>query len=202
MLNKVITAKWESEKINNCNDKNIVTTISDKLNAIKEPLFVLAYFSDSVRVGYYKDNKIHFYKDAEIDTKKLEEIRIFNEKLELRLVRNGIDDGLRTFIGRIINDSICCDCKDLIDKDEFIYDEKFLVYGRGIESSKADNWIKVKEDRGGELWLPLEHMEWLGVRNYLKYDDDGLKFVGNRLLGFYNEDGDYLGGGLSGLDGR
>ena len=201
MSNKVIAAKWNSEVIN-CDESNIIDTLSDKLNTVKEPLFVLAYFSDSVKVGFYKDKRIHFYEEAEIDTKKLEEIRIFNEKMELRLVRNEIIGDMRTFIGRSIYEkNISYFDEDFIEQDNFIYDERFLVYGRGNKSSNINNWTMVREDRGGELWLPLEGIKWLGVRNYLEYKDE-LKFVGNRLLGFYGEGGKYLGGELNGLDGR
>ena len=194
MLNKVIAAKWESRNIERFNEDKVITTISDELNTVNEPLFVLAYFSDSVKVGYYKDNEIHFYKEAKVDTKKLEEIRIFNKDLELKLVRNEIIGDVRTFIGRFIKQcSISYDNENLIDEDKFIYDERFLVYGRGNKRGNDDNWIRVREDRGGELWLPIEGIKWLGVRNYLEYGDDGLMFVGNRLLGFYDEDGKYLG---------
>lgn len=142
-----------------------------------EKSFVLAYFYDKVCIGKIKNSQIVFNNEVNYDF--LTQIRIFNEKQEIRYV---LDETTNKFQKTIIND----------DKSEFFIDENMYIIGNK-EISRNDDFVTIKQD-GGNIDIPIDETFninqediskglRLKLRNYYKEDENNqLVFANSRLV--------------------
>jgi len=124
----------------------------------------------------YKLNCVETLHISDANSKKITdflEVRAFNEKGELRVIRVGDND----YRGRIRTDEIG-DCIEIID-------ESHLLWGNKIENE--DNYTLLSEDRGTRLKLPLDvekkQRAFVKVRNYL--DKEIFEFNDWRMIDFF-----------------
>lgn len=147
------------------------------LTKAPSPAFALCYYTTGVELGTYNKeegfsfNGLHREED-------LTQMHIFNEKEELRAVYSF---GKKKFIQAIIED----DCNtDYLDEFMHLFGEKYL---------RSDNKKTYLEDKGSkkEIHFPVEKDDFekglsIGIRNYLKYDNNGMVSIENfRMTGIY-----------------
>ncbi len=124
--------------------------------------YVIAYFSDQVCIGLWKNGNPVLPAPGP-DWEKLQQLHLFNEEEELRLIRNHRGDWLR----RYLKDD--AEGKDVQDR----YDEDLLIIGNGPDKVGAFNindadFITCSE-AGRSVTLPREAIgKRIRVRNYLK----------------------------------
>lgn len=105
-----------------------------------------------------------FHESVDFDWDCVTELRIFNEKRELRIIRN------------MHNTLVMRDSQTLASYEYRNVD--YLMYGtKG--SVIDDKWTVLSEDRGGDIYFPakVETTDgkvqlWLKVRNFLRFTQD------------------------------
>jgi CRISPR-associated protein (TIGR03984 family) len=102
--------------------------------------WVYAVMFHNVEIGLWKGDSIILH-DNDFCGDDLTELRVFDDKSELRLVRVG--DGFRE---RYVPD-------EELPKETFTRDAAYFLYGENV--GKRDNFgIALTEARGKELWFP------------------------------------------------
>lgn len=126
------------------------------------------------------EEKEHFREKEE----KLLDIRIFNEKKELRMFRGNIG---REFFGRMLEDE-----KENLDETEYFDEEQYLDIDVKRSAGLFCREGKVKATGGGCYRLPLAGFEDAKVelRNYLGYyEETGQAYVKDwRLVKLFQEE--------------
>lgn len=111
------------------------------------------------------------------DIAHLLELRAFSENSELRLTRSEMGS---EFIWRLMDD---VEFKDkAADRfEEYIFDEKQYL---DIDTTRSSG-CEYTATGGGRYTLPVENAEFIRVRNYIDYDNDGMAFFRDfRIVGF------------------
>ncbi|HQI79634.1 MAG TPA: CRISPR-associated protein Csx19 [Petrotogaceae bacterium] len=139
--------------------------------------YVLQYTSHSVDIGYIKNNTITLYKDQQFIPSDFTDVRIFNEEMELHILKKK-----EKTIARLR--------KDGQGEDTDIFDQKVMLLGE-TQKILNEEWTEFSETRGASLILPLKDAQaqntFYKARNYIQYTNDGeLCFKDARLCGFYN----------------
>lgn len=108
---------------------------------------------DKVQIGVWNGSQLKF-KDGYSEDNLLE-LRVFNNKQELRVVRK--NDGF------VLRDSLGISGETL--------DQHFFVYGTSVNRTE-NGYSALNEQRGAELWFPVEIKEpvKLGIRNYYRFN--------------------------------
>lgn len=171
--------------VTKCIKKNeILGLISDNIDP-NNKYYVLEHRIYGVYLGVLKNKKFIYYDNSDIDIENLIEIRIFNNKSEIRIVKNEDDK----YIFRKRQDGDVVNAKESLN---ICYDEKYLLYG--TKSSYSNMWTTAEEKRGIRLNLPFKSNDnpdsrfFLKVRNYVDFTDRGLlKFEDSRLCGFSDD---------------
>ena len=120
--------------------------IEDLIDNLKENsvenAFVLAYFYNKVCVGFYENGKIEFNEN--VDYNLLTQIRVFNEKLEIRYVLN---DETGMFNHAIIEDDN--ENEDYFDEYMLVADDdnKRLIVRNYFEEEKNNHQIVISKSR-------------------------------------------------------
>ena len=143
-------------------------------NSIQEA-YVLAVFENKVCIGKYENNKLIFYNDN-VNYSYCSQIRIFNEDLELRIVKN-----YNKIYHKLINDK---------DYGEKLNDEYMFVSGNKIVENNKE--YTIIEQIGRKIVLPFSiKQDDLGkglrlvVRNYCNIDENNQVIISeSRLVGF------------------
>jgi len=118
--------------------------ISDVFNSdfdFSSETFFVAYLFHKLLIGEVKDKKFITYKNETVDSKFLKEMRIFNEKNELLLLRK--DNSLQGRLWQDNNDS------------EFIETTQVL-WGTHSQPSDDPNFSLISEDRGIMFYAPAK----------------------------------------------
>jgi len=145
--------------------------------------YILQYTSHSVDIGYFKNGIITFYADRQFDPLDFKDLRVFNEEMEVHIIRKK-----EKIIARLR--------KDGQGEDTDIFDQKVMVLGE-TQKELSEEWTEFSENRGTNLTLPLKNAKvqntFYKARNYIEYTPDGeLCFKDARLCGFYNTDGEKI----------
>lgn len=169
---------------------------------IEDNSYVLAYFTDQVCLGVYREEMLIFAGNPDMDL--LTEIRVFNPNQELHLLfSNGMiraikltDDTNSTSLG-VVEDPDQLDWTKLAEaKGRISFDELYFVSGTSMDSSAPNTTYQ----QGRIVTLPNLPFEWdtsskplrLRVRNYIDFIPvtEGIResvITENRLVGFETE---------------
>jgi len=157
-----------------------IQSLNDALKYFNSNGFVIVYLDYKVLIGKVSDNKFFFYNNETIEEKYIQRMRIFNEDKEVMLWRSL--DGIKGRI-RIDNEG----------NDTYVVDASQVLWGTDKEEL-GNGWIKIFEDRGTELILPLEGVEvndkerrvFLRTRNYVDFHNETKQatYVDCRFIGF------------------
>lgn len=144
------------------------TDLTEFKNALMDYDYVLLIKTDKVEL---------VLPSADINLANTKELRAFNEKRELHLVKQG-----NSFTGRIRTDNEGKSCQ--------VYDELQLIWGK---ATKSENGItELYEDRGIKIQLPFEveknQRAALKIRSYLS--NEKFEFIDFRIMGFENNLGE------------
>ena len=165
-------------------------TLNEINNIIKlfelDNLFVLMIEDHEVNVGIYKNKRLIFSKDKSLK-KFLQELRLFNESIELKFIRISDD---KYYYRLITNEE--ANKSQIIMYDT--YEEKYMLNGSRVINHVENQGItfsSLTEDSGLLLTLPFKLDKgnlriYVNVINYINYSNEGLtEFVDSRLEGFY-----------------
>jgi len=125
--------------------------------------WVVCYLDYKVLIGKYESGSLVFYAGEQFDPLYLQQLRVFNESLELLMLRNASGQ----FNYRLKSDE---------EGGEEYIEAKQILWGTRIE--KLDNdWIRLSEDRGTELIMPRPQQPndriKLLTRNYIGFNEVG-----------------------------
>ncbi len=170
---------------------------------IEDTSYVLAYFTDQVCLGVYREESLSFAGNPDLDL--LTEIRVFNPNQELHiLMGNGTikaikltDDSGATSLG-VVSDPDQLDWSKITNANGRIsFDELYFVSGTSMDPEKENTTYQ----QGRRVTLPDLPFAWntfskplrLRVRNYIDFIPvtDGIKesvITENRLVDFETED--------------
>ena len=149
-------------------------------------LFVLMIEDHEVNVGIYKNKRFIFSKDKSLK-KFLQELRLFNESIELKFIRISDD---KYYYRLITNEE--ANKSQIIMYDT--YEKKYMLNGSRVINHVENQGItfsSLTEDSGLLLTLPFKLDKgnlriYVNVINYINYSNEGLmEFVDSRLEGFY-----------------
>jgi CRISPR-associated protein (TIGR03984 family) len=149
-------------------------------------LFVLMIEDHEVNVGIYKNKRLIFSKDKSLK-KFLQELRLFNESIELKFIRISDD---KYYYRLITNEE--ANKSQIIMYDT--YEEKYMLNGSRVINHVENQGItfsSLTEDSGLFLTIPFKLDKgnlriYVNVINYINYSNEGLmEFVDSRLEGFY-----------------
>lgn len=168
LLSEYETGDFSQEKLNEI--------ISEKL----ENAFYLAHLDYKVILGKINDTQ---FKDIfnENNIKYLQDIRIFSKTSELFIFRRKRDLKFRFVTDDEINSN---SNNSAIDTYQILW---------GTNSEFENNYSRVFEDRGIEIFLPFDIKEKLlpskriavKTRNYIGFNNNQAEYTDSRLLGFY-----------------
>ena len=165
-------------------DYEPIKSVSDIIKEINNRMkdgFIVAYFDNGVLIGKFKNGSFTFYNNLSIkdEQRYIQRIRVFNEKEELLIWRT--EQG---FKGRYR--------KDGDGTEHHVIDAKQILWGTKVEKL-SDDFIKIYEDRGTELILPLSGIATLDekrrialkTRNYIGYlPTQQATYIDCRFMGF------------------
>jgi CRISPR-associated protein (TIGR03984 family) len=145
------------------------------------PTDALAYavYTDGVEFGTFDGNEFSFTKPTTHKKENLLELHIFDETKEFRVLYS---QSLDKYV-----------MSQIEGEGEHI-DEYMLFYGEKVIEQQGNATILEDMGRKKTFYLNLpEGKIYLGVRNYLGYDETGMVTVSNyRLLGLYTQaNGEY-----------
>lgn len=164
--------------------------------AVGEESWLLAFFDDGVVWGKLQDGRLSTSSDAfpyvspPLRLDCLQEARLFGERAEVRIWREGKD-----FRAIRIEDEVLAEAE--------AFDEDYILWGTRIEDNNK-GFILVAEGRQGlRHAVPLDigendfrekgftkHPLRLRVRHYIDYDEDGRAFIRiSRLFKLFVEGG-------------
>jgi len=158
---------------------------------IKDDVNVIMYEDHGVSIGLYRNQEFIFESERPI-TKFLQELRLFNEKCELKFIRTSENQ----YIYRFISDDKIPEA-EVVQYDTVKENPKYLLYGTRVEKyteNKGVTFTHLTEASGVKVTLPYKLDEvnddlQIEVINYISYSDDGIMyFVDNRLTNFYYKD--------------
>lgn len=186
LIPKVCTeVNWKTENVTYSYEELMDTL----LHLFEVPCYLLAYLYDRVEVALVKNHQlIRFDEHEEFRVDDIIELRLFYQDGELYLLNEG-----ERFFGRIIKDEPVGPSEQ--DTERACYDIRYAVWGSPVNENGAWTVLSEKE-RGFYIPLPVEKITktyekvFYIVRNYLKYDPDGIIAVEDaRLCGFVNKAG-------------
>jgi len=141
-------------------------------NVSKVWAYTIMYHGVAIGIWDSQDKVLKFHDSAKFCWDYVTELRVFNNKRELRFIRD--EHGVLLF-------------RDSLELEEMIecsnkQDTSYLMYGTNIAHAKDSEltWSILSEDRGGKLYFPyeLEDSEeakiWLGIRNFLQIVDSSV----------------------------
>lgn len=159
--------------------------------------YVIAYFIDQVCIGRWEGG-MPILPPPEPDWKKLQQLHLFNEKEELRLIRNYKGNWLE----RHLTDAECKGTQNWYDEDMLIIGNR---PGKTVALGANDAGFITCSEAGRSVTLPQEALgKRIRVRNYLKdrnFEEradqsdsfpslSALQVADYRFVGFYNLKGD------------
>lgn len=153
-------------------DKTDIIKIINEANI--NNAYALATFYNKVCVGYYENGDLHFYETVDFDL--CTQIRLFNEELELRIVK--VDEKIYS---KIIKDD---------DYKNKLNDEYMFISGNKIIEKNEKFTVIEQINRKVALPLTLSEEEVkagirLIVRNFCAVDENKqVTIVESRLVGF------------------
>jgi len=172
----------DTERREGIKDCDVLSEIKSMFEENKAWAYTTMYHG--VAIGIWDGEQLQFHTSAGFCVEDIIELRVFDEKKELRVVSDEY--------GKLI-------CRNSeIYKDDESDSEKYLMYGTKQvsleENDQNKNWIALEEDRGKELYFPKmkslvfvndEVYMWLCIRNYLRFSDDlRLEVVDYAFAGF------------------
>ena len=157
--------KWIAQK-GKCSNEDLLECLS-KVD-IKESKYIAMYV-DSFCAGF--DGEI-----TSINSKRLLEIRVFNEEAEFLATRGSIGED---FSWRITSD------KNL-NKNDYLETEQYLDINKDLSKPFASGCMEIISTGGGKYILPIdENLDRVKVRSYIHYDSNGMaKVVDSRICCF------------------
>jgi len=157
-----------------------ITSDADLLKyAPKENAWFIAYLFHRVVIGQIKEGKFKYYQDDTNDVvlANIQKLRVFNTDAELFVWRNT----LGRFKARLRTDGIGKG-QDLAGT----VDARQVLFGTKVEKID-DTYVKLTEDRGTEITLPLAE---LGIRDSEINDRTGRLCIHTRsYIGFIEDTG-------------
>lgn len=135
---------------------------------IKGDGWVVCYLDYKVLIGKFEAGKMVFYKDEQFELRFLQQLRAFNEELEVLLICT--DPG--EFNYRIRSDENI--------PEELIERSRPVLWGTCF-TELADGWVKLSEGRGTELIMPRLDSMPLAVSGKL---DDRVKILTHNYISF------------------
>lgn len=149
--------------------------VSLAFNLIEKPEGILSIFAG----GVFWESEDEFVKkcscDREHAIERILEIRAYSKETEFHAVRDSIAEEC-TLSWRVVKDC---------DYDFYLDDVQYL----DIDSSRSDAaHCQYFATGGGEYTLPIANAERVRIRNYFRYDEDGLaQAVDFRIVGLLKE---------------
>lgn len=145
-----------------------------------EPAFAFALMDHAARLGLFGNEEFMFYDSLPLEFKFLHSLRVFNEKQELFIWRKNQD----SFYYRLRVDEVEVG-------EDFVVDAHQLLWGTLKEKINNNEWLRLEEDRGIEIFLPAcavpetAKRVWLKTRNYIGYNEfSQAGYVDCRFVGF------------------
>jgi len=159
---------------------DFLVEISPKLGT---PLFLIVHKHHEVSIGEVKEKIICLERAKELTPLLLKQLRMFSKKGELYIREY---DGKFNYRLRIDEEK---------EGDAYIYDEEHFMWGN---ETADDRHTVIETNRGMKINFPFSiegkdpPLKYL-VRNYLRYDDNGLiHFYDARLMTFLDAQGEDL----------
>lgn len=133
--------------------------------------FAYAVLDYAVAFGKYEEGELYIgigaeKRPASLNWEFLQELRIFDEEKELKLVKvNG------SWTGRFRNDA------EEVLKQDCVLDQKQKLWGHIVKESGIPGWSILRSERGTVIQIPVEFDKNIGesqeagllVRRYIKY---------------------------------
>ena len=165
-----------------------IDNLDEYLSEISGKSFVIAYLDYKVLIGTCENSKFSFCCNEIIEAKHLQQLRVFNNDMELLVWRS--NDYLK---GRLRTDSEG-ETTEVVDAHQ-------VLFGTESKPEPLDSlYTKIFEDRGTELSLPFSGLTvdvkenrknrvFIKTRNYIDYNKvQQAGYVDCRFLGFYKID--------------
>lgn len=144
----------------------------------REDGFLVAYLDYCVVMGYYRGGELILPESVTLQEKFLQRLRLFNEKRELYVWRDG--ESLKARL-RVDGDG---DDIDVVDACQVLW---------GTRSTPVGQFTELNEERGTRLLVPLRDIRvddkkrrvFIKTRNYIGYHKNCLAtYMDCRFLGF------------------
>ena len=145
------------------------------LSEAPSPAFAMCSYISGVEFGTYSGGAFS-WKDKHREEDLLE-LHIFDETKEFRAVLSGCK-----FIKALISE----------EKDQEYLDEYMRLFGEEYKNAKSNITILTDKGHSKEFYINITGEQFkkgitLGVRNYIKYDEnDMIQIVNYRLLGLFS----------------
>lgn len=148
----------------------------------------LLYAPDACHFVRFSEGSLVDSWGSQVDLTKVFEAKIFNETYELRWLNQSRGSGRVVLLsedplGDILQDSIV----DLIAID--VLPQKYLLWGKGVDSNHSENWGSIASARVGSLTIPIGEIRqdsyvYLHSREYLREVDEygNVAVVEERLI--------------------
>lgn len=145
--------------------EDLESTLTEK---IKDGAMIVAYLSYKVMVGTLTGGRMKFYQDEQFEIKYLQKLRAFDLDKEILLWhRKGTAFAMRLRI-------------DGTGKEQDVVEVCQVLWGTKAKAEDG-GWIRLTEDRGVKLILPLKerivdantNRVKIKTRNYIDYNETG-----------------------------
>lgn len=172
---------------------NLSTTLADALQACSHPLaeaIALLYSPTTCQFAKLQvDGHLVDSDDSPLSLSTVFEARVFNPDYELRWLNDSNGQGPAVFLSeKPITDYLESNLEPL--EPLSTNPQKYLLWGKGTESSTADDWSILAAARIGKLPVPIrgvaiEKRTYLQACEYLAIVDDygNVAVVEERLIG-------------------
>lgn len=162
----------------------LINDVDDVIKEISNRMkdgYVVAYLDHMVLIGESKNGRLKFYNNFSIENeqKHIQRVRVFNENEELLIWK-----AEQCFKGRYRRDGD--------GTQQYAIDARQILWGTKLERL-SDDFIKISEERGTELILPLSTIATvderrriaLKTRNYIGYlPTHQATYIDCRFMGF------------------